>query len=251
MSELKRPRGRPPKYPPDQVRERLVQAGIETLMTHGVDSGLDAISLDTCIAQADVPRGMSYRIWKDTDDAPQDALRRDVVIALLNLPTATGLAATREKLVVELDRIVPLFESGDPDDRRRAVGELARVVGAFNHDALNSSAEWKLYNALRAAAITRADVDPEITLLLVRGEDRIIGRYGQLYEWLADQVGISLREGFTMEQFSAAAYGLNEGLSGRFTASYQREGIRRGSSEDEWTLFSIGLEALIHQFFDL
>ena len=251
MSELKRPRGRPPKYPPDQVRERLVQAGIETLMEHGVESGLDAISLDACIASADVPRGMSYRIWKDSDLAPQDALRHDVVVALLNLPTATGLAATKERLVCELDRIIPLFESGDPTDRRTAVGDLARIVGAFNHEALNSSAEWRLYNALRAAAITRSDIDPQIMALLVSGEDRLIEGYGELYQWLSDTVGISLQQDFTMDQFSAAAYGLNEGLSGRFSTSYQRDGIRRGDNEDEWTLFSIGLEALIHQFFDL
>lgn len=251
MTELKRPRGRPPKFPPDQVRDRLVQAGIETLMEHGVESGLDAISLDACIASADVPRGMSYRIWKDAGLAPQDALRHDVVVALLNLPTATGLAATKDRLETELDRIISLFESGDATDRRTAVGELARIVGAFNHEALNASAEWRLYNALRAAAITRPDIDPQIMVLLVQGEDRLIGRYAELYQWLSDTVGIRLREGFTMEQFSAAAYGLNEGLSGRFTTSYQRDGIRRGDSDDEWTLFSVGLEALIHQFFDL
>ncbi len=252
MSEVKRPRGRPPKYPPREVEERLIEASIERLLDNGVDSGLDAIGLDDAIVSAGVPRGMSYRIWQDGDRAPQDALRHAVVLKLLGLPTTSGLAATKERLAKELADITPLIDSGDVNDRNRVIAELARVVGSFNHEALDSSPEWRLYNALRAAAITRRDLDPEIKALIIRGEDLLIERYAELYSSVAESLGVSLREGLTIEQFAASAYALNEGLSGRLTTSYQRDGItRRSGTEDvaEWTLFSVGLEALIRHFF--
>lgn len=254
MNNVKRPRGRPPKYPPNEVREKLIDAGVTILLEEGVDSGLDAIGLDAAIADAGVPRGMSYRIWQDSNRTPQDALRHDVVLNLLSLPTATGLEATQARLEDELNSLTDRLALDDPADRKDLVSELARVVGMFNHDLLDSSPEWRLYNALRAAAMTRSEIDPEVEELLKKGEDLLIERYASLYEWVAKTLNVELREGFTIEQFSAAAYGLNEGLSGRLSTSYPRTGITRttpdGESQD-WALFSIGLEALIFHFFDL
>lgn len=254
MTELKRSRGRPPKFPPDEVRERLIEAGITTLLKEGVDSGLDAIGLDAAIANAGVPRGMSYRIWQDSDRTPQDALRHDVVLSLLSLPAAAGFDATKAHLEAELARASGETNTDSRDGRRKLVSELARVVGQFNHDLLDSSSEWRLYNALRAAAITRLEIDPEVEELLKRGEDLLIERYASLYQWVAETLDVPIRQGFTIEQFAAAAYGLNEGLTGRLSTSYQRTGIARTSESGEtqdWALFSIGLEALIFHFFDV
>ena len=58
-----------------------------------------------------------------------------------------------------------------------------------------------------------------------------------------------------MEQFTAASNALNEGLSCRRASGYERTGIRWASDEGddpkEWTLFSIGLEALVRHFFHI
>ena len=139
MSETKRPRGRPPKYPPNEVKERLIEAAVSTLLDEGVDSGLDAIGLDAAIATAGVPRGMSYRIWQDSDRTPQDALRHGVVLSLLQLPAGEGLNNTEQRLKEELADASRLLESDDPENRRHVVSELTRVVGLFNHDLLDSS----------------------------------------------------------------------------------------------------------------
>ncbi len=254
MTDVKRPRGRPPKYPPNEVRDRLIDAAISTLLEEGVDSGLDAIGLDAAIAAAGVPRGMSYRIWQDSKRTPQDALRHGVVLNLLRLPAGQGLAATKEHLESELEVARKLLNSDDPESRRRVASELARVVGLFNHDLLDSSPEWRLYNAVRAAAVTRSNLDPEVEELLRDGEDQLIQRYASLYQWVAETLDVSIREGFTIEQFAAAAYALNEGLSGRLSTSYERRGITRTTNdgeEQDWALFSIGLEALIFHFFDV
>ena len=71
---------------------------------------------------------------------------------------------------------------------------------------------------------------------------------------VADAFGVQLSENFTMHQFSAAAYALNEGLSARMFSNVQLVGIERKDAEGEtheWALFSIGLEALVYHFFEL
>ena len=253
MTTEKRRRGRPPKFPPEEVRKKLIESGISKLREEGVESGLDAIGLDAAIVDAAVPRGMSYRIWQESDRTPQDALRHDVCLKLLSIPATTGIHDTRALLSEALQEVQADLDHGDEDVRRRVITELIRTIGAFNHEALYSSDDWRLYNALRSAAITRSDTDPAVIELLDEGENRLITEYSVLYQELADALGLTLRDGLTMEQFTAASNALNEGLSCRRTSGYERTGINWASdtTDDpkEWTLFSIGLEALVRHFF--
>lgn len=248
-----RPRGRPPKFPPNQVRERLVDSGIRALRENGVEIGLDAVALDAAIVEADVPRGMSYRIWQDSDLSPQNALRREVVLKLLSLPTTGGIQATRARAAQWIEEHGSI-DTATPESRSRAISEMVRVVGGFNHELLDTSEEWKLYNALRSAALTRESTEaPEIIELLRNGEDLIIDAYSELFSESAQLFGLKLRSEFSIEQFSASAHGLNEGLSARLSNKYQTSDILRASNNGdiaEWSLFAIGLEALIRQFFE-
>ena len=255
MTIEKRRRGRPPKFPPEEVRSKLIESGISTLREEGVESGLDAVGLDAAIADAEVPRGMSYRIWQDSDRTPQDALRHHVCLTLLSIPATTGIQDTRALLNEVLAEFREELDSGDEDVRRRVITELIRTVGAFNHEALYSSDDWRLYNALRSASITRSDNDPAVIELLDEGESRLITEYAALYQELADALGLTLRDGLTMAQFTVASNALNEGLSCRRTSGYERTGISwtadAGEDPKEWTLFSIGLEALVRHFFHI
>ncbi len=255
MTEEKRRRGRPPKFPPEEVRDKLIRSGITKLRETGVESGLDAVGLDAAIADAAVPRGMSYRIWQESDRTPQDALRHHVCLTLLSIPATTGITDTRAALAEALKDVQAELDSGDENARRKVITELIRTIGAFNHEALYSSDDWRLYNALRSAAITRSDTDPAVIELLDEGEARLITEYSALYQELADALGLVLRDGLTMEQFTAASNALNEGLSCRRTAGYERTGIswaaEEGEDPKEWTLFSIGLEALVRHFFHI
>lgn len=247
-----RPRGRPPKFPPDQVRERLVDSGIRALRENGVEIGLDAVALDAAIVDADVPRGMSYRIWQDSDLSPQNALRREVVLKLLSLPTTSGIQATRARAAQWIEEYGSI-DTSTPQGRKRAISEMVRVVGGYNHELLDSSEEWRLYNALRSASLTRESTEaPEIMELLRNGEDLIIEAYSKLFSESAQLFGLRMRSEFSIEQFAATAHGLNEGLTSRLSTKYERSGIWRADDDGdlaEWSLFAIGLEALIHQFF--
>lgn len=246
----KRPRGRPPKYPPTEVRRRLIDAAIATLRVSGVESGLDAVTLDGAIIDADVPRGMSYKIWREGEQSPQDAFRRAAVLDLLSIPAVAGLPATREFTTRLIDMRRADIGSDDLSVRKAAIVDLIREVGEYNHQALAESENWRLYTALRSAAITRPHADPAMMEVLEKGEDYLIREYSQFYTETGEALGLELRPEFEMDQFSAAAYSINEGLAMRLASSYRQTGIIREGHDQPWTLFAVSLEALVFHFFD-
>lgn len=250
MASEKRPRGRPPKYPPADVRRRLIDAAIATLRVSGVESGLNAVTLDGAIVDADVPRGMSYKIWRNGGETPQDAFRQATVLDLLSIPAVAGLPATREFTSQLLLGRREALETTDRAARRAVIVELIRQVGEHNHHALADSANWRLYTALRAAALTRPDAEPAVMDALRSGEEYLIREYSKFYAETAVALGLSLRNDFEMDQFSAAAYSINEGLAMRLSSSYRQAGIERVGSDEPWTLFAVSLEALVFHFFD-
>lgn len=252
VSQEKRPRGRPPKYPSNEVRRRLIDAAVARLRVRGVESGLDAVTLDGAILDADVPRGMSYKIWRVEEETPQDAFRHATVLALLSIPAVAGLPMTKQFAVEQIDKAREALESSDALRRQAALSHLIRTVGHFNHHALAQSADWRLYTALRAAAITRPDTDPAVMKALIDGEKFLIEEYSAFYTEMASTVGLALRSEYSMDEFSSAAYSLNEGLSMRLADTFQASGIV-GASDDAgetWSLFAIALEALIVHFFE-
>lgn len=88
---------------------------------------------------------------------------------------------------------------------------------------------------------------------LESGEDYLIREYSQFYAEMAETVGLRLKADYEMDQFSAAAYSLNEGLAMRLSSSYRQTDIERGGSANTkgpWTLFAVSLEALIFHFFE-
>ena len=254
MTAEKRPRGRPPKYPPNEVRQRLIDAAIATLRVSGVESGLDSVTLDGAILDADVPRGMSYKIWRIGDETPQDTFRHATVLDILSIPAVAGLPATRQFTRTELESRRDELDSLDTPGRRELVVDLIRRVGEFNYLALESSDNWRLYTALRSAAVTRSDTDPAVMAALEAGEEFLIREYSTFYGEMAEMVGLALKPEYAMEEFSAAAYSVNEGLSMRLGDTYRRTGIERGTgaggATEQWSLFAIVLEALIFHFFD-
>ncbi len=247
-----RSRGRPPKYPPDEVRKRLLEAALATMLMSGVESGLDSVTLDGAILDADVPRGMAYKIWRVPEVTPQDAFRQATVLYVLSLPATAGLPATRDYTRTELSHRTAELESDDIEVRRALLRELTRIVGEFNYNSLENSMNWKLYSAIRTAAITR-QAEPAVLDVLKTGEDYLITMYSELYLEVAKLFRLTLRPEYKIEEFAAATYAVNEGLAGRLSSKYRRSGISRATGEagasQDWTLFSIAFEALIDHFF--
>lgn len=249
-----RPRGRPPKYPPAEVRARLIDVAIARLHSSGIRGGLDAVILDEAISESEVPRGAAYRMWQADGVSPQDAYRTAVILELLSMPATEGLPATREFALAELERHAEQMASGDPRLVEQVAREMMRTVGEFNFRNLDESVDWHIYTALRTAAHTRPDTPAGVLDVLRRGEEYLIDRYAEFYDEMTVLFGLRLREPYTMQEFSAAIYAANEGLAGRSARTYRRYGIPRPTGPNgemqDWTLLSVVFEALVDQFFD-
>jgi hypothetical protein len=95
-----------------------------------------------------------------------------------------------------------------------------------------------------------------IELALLDSHDVFRARIESLYAGMAAFVGLRLREQFTLRDFIIAedsfseGYGLRDRIDGG-AAKVVRRPTGPGGEEQEWTIFAVGLEALINQFFEL
>jgi AcrR family transcriptional regulator len=252
--DAQRPRGRPPKYPIEEVRNRLHEAARESLRQHGITSGLDAITLDACIAEAEVPRGSAYRLFHVDGLSPQDAFRREVALTLLReLPARLGLDATQHDYERLYEDAREQLAIADDAERARLARDMIRVSANENFRRLDGNSNWLIYSALRTAAVSRFD-DPELREAVLEGEEFFVRRYAGMYKMIADSVGLRIREPYTYQEFAICAYALDEGIAGRISSSFRRYDIFRPTGpngEDEpWSLFAIAFEALVLQFFE-
>lgn len=253
--DAQRPRGRPPKFPIEEVRNRLHEAARESLRQHGITSGLDAVTLDVCIAEADVPRGSAYRLFQIDGLSPQDAFRREVALTLLReLPARLGLEATQKDFETLHEEAKEDLASADPAERARIARNMIRIGANESFRRLDTSSNWLIYSALRTAAVSRFD-DPELRQAVLEGEEYLIRRYTGLYKMISDAVGLRIREPYTYEEFAICAYALNEGIANRLSSSFRRYDIERPTGPDDemqpWTLFAIAFESLVPEFFEL
>lgn len=249
-----RPRGRPPKFSSDVVKEKLLDAARMTLTRTGIDNGLDSVSLDRAIAIAEVPRGSAYKMWHSDIRSPQEEFRTAVVVDLLRMPASAGLPATRTFVESEIERLHDQIHSNDDAERMAAFREMIRTVGEFNHQRLRDSLAWRIYVALRSAATTRPDTDPEIWNAITNGEEFMIEEYSTLYNEMADLFKMRIKPDFEVNDFSTALFVLNEGLGNRVGANFREGGISRttgpGGERQDWTLFAITFDALVEYFWE-
>lgn len=249
-----RSRGRPPKYPADEVRLRLLEAGREALQRHGPGCGLDPVTLDGAIADADVPRGSAYRLWQDEHIPPQQSFRRAVQLDVLRR-VGLGAPAVTAKFKETYGEYAEFTRSDSAEDREWAFRTILRIVSNHSFERLDSSRSWPIYRALRSNVVAKAAPRADALEAVRRGEEAQIDAYAQMYDEIAKVYGVRIREPFTVREFAATAFALNEGIASRVTDGFRRRKIMqntgRNGEEEEWTLFAVGLEALTKEFFEL
>jgi len=247
-----RSRGRPPKYPAEEVRLRLLEAGRDVLLRHGPGCGLDPVTLDGAIAEADVPRGSAYRLWQDEVLTPQQSYRQAVQLDLLTR-VGTGVPATTAKFKETYEEYAEFSRSQEPAERDWAFRTILRLVANHSHDRLASSRTWRVYQALRSNVVAKATPREAAIDAIRRAEAVQIEAYADMYREIAKVYGIRIRKPYTIHEFATSAFALNEGIATRVTDGFRRQVTRptgRNGEDEEWTLFAIGLEALADHYFE-
>lgn len=247
-----RGRGRPPKYSPEELRDRLITSARRALRERGPGCGLDAVTLDEAISEAEVPRGSAYQLWQHETLTPQVAFRQAVAHDILRSYNDRGrdVIAVMKK---SLDDHSSLLD-GTLEERRWAFSQVTRTVINQSFEQLTSSREWRVYNALRAAMLGKAPRLPFAIDAIERGERQLVDSVAEVTKTVADTHGFRLRAPFTMEDFVEAVLMMTEGAGTRLQSSEQGRTISRPTGPDgemqEWTLVAVGVEALIEAFFE-
>jgi hypothetical protein len=153
--------------------------------------------------------------------------------------------------------VLAAVDRSTPRSREKAMREICRVGGALNMQAVRESTNWPLSIGVWAAAASghAAEERTKIREALLVGYDAFTARIEGLYVGMALFLGLRLRESFTIREFVIAADSLAQGYGLRDRLDRSAPVIVRptgpNGEDQEWTIFGVGLEALVRQFFEI
>ncbi len=251
---------RQPQLSRDELRSLLLETGRTLLIEEGLGTGVETLTFKRVFerVEADTGRRLSNasvirRVWENLADYQTDVL--------VSVAQQDGLGEFDETFAA----VAPLFTSLDlstEESRERSLREVCRVGGAANTLALLESPHWSLWIAVWALATAeslrpdeqRADNQEKIRRALLAGYEGFTQLWEDAYAALAASLGVRPKSPLTVRQFTVAVGALAEGCSLRQRLDSGMDGILRptgpNGEDQEWSVFAIGLEALVRLYFE-
>jgi|GEM_PF-236303 len=248
-----RPRG--PRRSKDAIRTLVLDTGVEMLREEGLGSGAERITLTRVFCRLE-DRGVRLthasvlgRIWSD-----QRAFQSDVITAVARGDSSDEVESTTEGF----GSLFAAMDLSSAAGRRQGVSDLCRMVGEISLDELTDSASWPIWVGIWAIAASggSGETSAATRSAITASYENLTTSYMGLYGWAIDHLGLRLRHPLTLRQMTIAISALVEGCALR--DQVDRDSVRRiprptgvHGELEEWTLFGIGLEALVWQFVEL
>ncbi len=238
----------------EELRAALLEAGKEILLEEGLEPGSSNLTFKRVFDRVEKKTGLRLtnasvirRVWENQADYQADVL------------VAIAQDEQRPEADLTVRAIAGVFVGIDlstVESRAHALREVCRVGGEASGDAIANSANWSLWiNVLAMATATNLpDERRRIQVALMEGYETVSRFWEEIYAGLVELFGLRIREPWTMQQFVMTVTALNEGYSLRQHLSGRIERVVRptgpNGEDQQWTLFAVGLEALVHQFFE-
>ena len=238
----------------------MLQTGRTVLIEEGLGIRTDTLSFKRIFDRVEADTGIRLshasiirRVWDNQADYQADVLAA--------IAAQEGLGEF-DKTIQALGPVIEGLDLSTPESRARSLREVCRTGGGANVLMLLESPNWSLWIAVWALAT--ADTWPgdeqrdiyrhRIRAALLDGYDSFTALWEEAYRGLASLVGMRVSAPLTFHQLSVAVGALAEGCSLRQRVDGQMAGILRptgpGGADQEWTLFAIGLEALLTMFLE-
>jgi hypothetical protein len=189
------------------------------------------------------------RVWENQAD-----FRADVLVALALEENENEVGRTVSAVSPALTDI----DLSSPEARHRALRELCRLGGAANLRVMREGGNWPMWIGAWQLALDPDSPDHQkrIQTALVDGQDAFNEKIEEVYLGVADALGFRVRPPLTLRQFTVAADVLGQGIglrdqfdSRHMDSIWLPTGLN--GEEQEWTLFAIGFESLVRQFFEI
>jgi hypothetical protein len=235
-----------------ELRELIITAGREILRSEGLGNGAERLTFKRVFDHLEISEDIKVtnasvigRIWDN-----QEQFQFDVLMSLASDDDRSEFTRT-------IDAVLPILTKADlstVDSRRAGLRELCRVGGAANIEALRDSETWPIWIGVWALnASTTLSSPIEIQDLLRSILESELADFTEIYASLFAHFGFQIKAGYTINDFTLAVSALAEGCALRDkVGTEQLRVIKRktgkGNRNQEWTLFSIGLEALMEGF---
>jgi len=245
-----------PWHSREEIRALLLQTGQSILREEGPGTGAEVVTFKKAFDRLEQEKGIRLtngsvirRVWEN-----QAEFQADVLVSI-------ALEENQEEIDLTVGAVVPILADADltsVDSRRDVMRELCRVGGAANLQAMRQSDNWPLWIGVWGLA---RNAEPaahrdKIRAALKAGYDAFNDRIEDAYRAITEVLGFRLREGFALRQFTIAVDCLGQGcgLRDQVDNTHMEVIIRAtgpGGEPQEWTLFAIGFESLVQQFFEI
>ena len=240
----------------DDLRDLLIDVGLDLLIDEGLARGTERLTFKRVFDRAAEERGLRVtnasvigRIWVDMAD-----YQADVLAAALERIDQAGV----EETIRAAGEVLAAADLDTVDGRRAATTEVVRVACAAHIETVVRSRTANLTIGLRGLGVSRlpSDEGTPAAESLRRAYDVYCVRWDFALGRAFEILGVRMRPGLTIRQLSMLAISLAEGfvIWDRVDPAMTRHILRPTGSEGEkkdWTLFSMGLEALVWQFAEL
>jgi hypothetical protein len=240
----------------DDLQALLIEVGMGILVTEGPAIGTERLTFKRVFERTEELHGVHVtnasvigRLWDDMSD-----YQAAVLAAILSNDDQEGI----EDTVNAVAKILASADLSTPGSRMTTAAEVVRVGCQTYVDALLGSPKASLHLGLRGLSVSRlpeAAATPAGETARAAYEEFCL-RWEFVFEQTFAVLGVRLRPGFTLRQLSMLAISMTEGFArwDRLDPGSAR-GIMRPTGPDgeerEWTLFSVGLEAVMWHLTEL
>jgi hypothetical protein len=189
------------------------------------------------------------RVWVDQADFQSEIMAR--VVAGTNEVGQLGAAAEL------LGPLVETFDLTTDEARLAAMVEVARLAGQVAIDSRVGTRNWELWVGVWVVTVTNPGnkSDKRLRQALAEGLEETGAAWDELIRAVMRHIGVRVREGLTLRQFTESTAAMAAGFSLRQASRDDPQVYERptgpGGELQEWTLLGIGLEALSRQYLEV
>jgi hypothetical protein len=238
----------------DELRTLLLGEGRAILHAEGLESGSSNLTFKRVFDRVEDRTGeritnasVIRRVWEN-----QAEFQADVLVAIAHDDTRPEIGST----VGAIAGVLGDLDLSTPASRERSLGRLLLVAGNTHAAAVADSTNWPLWINVVAMVASTADVAQRkrVQEALAESYASASGFWFDTVGALVATFGLRVRPGFGLAQFVTAVTAYSEGCSLRQRTTGHTEMIDRptgpGGELQPWSLFAVGLEALVHQFLE-
>ena len=232
----------------------LLEEGREILFEDGLEAGSSNLTFKRVFERVEKKTGVRLtnasvirRVWENQAD-----FQADVLVAIAKDEGRQEAEGAVRAVAV----VFGGFDLSTAESRARAVQEVCRIGGAASSTAIAGSTSWSLWISViaMATATTTPDQQRRIKAALKDGYASVSRFWSEAFTDFMELLGLQIRQPWTMAQFTMAVVAYSEGCSLRQRTSDHIEMMIRptgpNGEDQEWTLFAVGLEALVNQFLE-